>query len=77
MLDYGFAICDRITKALPADVMGKGVALKDIFDPQHKRYSDGGEFRALHDPTPTCARSTTRRSASRARSATGACTPPA
>ena len=49
MLDHGFAISDRITKAMPADVMGKGVALKDIFDPQHKRYNDGGEFRALYD----------------------------
>src|SRR6478752_5081460 len=52
VLDHGFAISDRITKALPADVMGKGVALKDIFDPQHKRYNEGGEFRALHDSDP-------------------------
>ena len=49
VLDYGFAISDRITKALPADVMGKGVPLKDIFDRDHKRYAEGGEFRALHD----------------------------
>jgi len=49
VLDFGFAISDRITKALPADVMGKGVALKDIFDPAHKRYGEGGEFRSLHD----------------------------
>lgn len=52
VLDHGFAISDRITKALPPDVMGKGVALKDIFDPQHKRYNEGGEFRALHDSDP-------------------------
>jgi DNA polymerase III subunit alpha len=52
VLDHGFAIGDRITKAYPADVMGKGVALKDIFDPEHKRYNDGGEFRALHDQDP-------------------------
>ncbi|WP_210443435.1 DNA polymerase III subunit alpha [Nocardioides sp. SYSU D00065] len=49
VLDHGFAISDRITKALPADVMGKGVPLKEIFNPQHKRYNDGGEFRALHE----------------------------
>jgi len=49
VLDHGFAISDRITKALPADVMGKGVPLKEIFNPQHKRYHDGGEFRALHE----------------------------
>ncbi|NUR05812.1 MAG: DNA polymerase III subunit alpha [Nocardioidaceae bacterium] len=49
VLDHGFAISDRITKALPADVMGKGVALKDIFNREHKRYAEGGEFRALHE----------------------------
>ncbi|MGN6574183.1 MAG: DNA polymerase III subunit alpha, partial [Nocardioides sp.] len=49
VLDHGFAIGDKITKALPPDVMGKGVALKDIFDPENKRYNEGGEFRTLHD----------------------------
>ena len=49
VLDHGFAISDRITKALPPDVMGKGVPLKEIFNPEHKRYRDGGEFRALYD----------------------------
>ena len=49
MLDYGFAVSDRITKALPPDVMGKGVTLKDIFNEDHKRYGDGAEFRALHE----------------------------
>ncbi|MBO9520355.1 MAG: DNA polymerase III subunit alpha [Nocardioidaceae bacterium] len=49
VLDHGFAIGDRITKALPPDVMGKGVPLKEIFNPEHKRYGEGGEFRALHD----------------------------
>jgi DNA polymerase-3 subunit alpha len=49
VLDHGFAISDRITKALPPDVMGKGVPLKEIFNPEHKRYRDGGEFRSLYD----------------------------
>lgn len=52
VLDHGFAISDRITKALPPDVMGKGVPLKEIFNPEHKRYGEGGEFRALHDQDP-------------------------
>ena len=52
VLDHGFAISDRITKALPADVMGKGVPLKEIFNPEHKRYRDGGEFRTLYDQEP-------------------------
>ncbi|MEO9324651.1 DNA polymerase III subunit alpha [Nocardioides sp. C4-1] len=49
VLDHGFAIGDKITKALPADVMGKGVPLKELFNSEHKRYGEGGEFRALHD----------------------------
>lgn len=49
VLDHGFAISDRITKALPPDVMGKGVPLKDIFNTEHKRYNDGGEFRSLYE----------------------------
>jgi DNA polymerase-3 subunit alpha len=52
VLDHGFAISDRITKALPPDIMGKGVPLKDIFDDSHKRYADGGEFRSLHEQDP-------------------------
>jgi DNA polymerase-3 subunit alpha len=49
ILGYPFAMGDRITKAMPAAVMGKDVPLKEIFDPQHKRYSEGGEFRSLYD----------------------------
>ncbi|MGN0064380.1 MAG: DNA polymerase III subunit alpha, partial [Nocardioides sp.] len=52
VLDHGFAIGDRITKALPADVMGKGVALKDLFNEDHKRYGEGGEFRTLYEQDP-------------------------
>lgn len=52
VLDHGFAISDRITKALPADVMGKGVPLKELFNPEHKRYAEGGEFRSLHESDP-------------------------
>ncbi|HSE08907.1 MAG TPA: DNA polymerase III subunit alpha [Nocardioidaceae bacterium] len=49
ILGYPFAMGDRITKAMPAAVMGKDVPLKDIFDAQHKRYSEGGEFRGLYE----------------------------
>ncbi len=52
VLDHGFAIGDRITKALPADIMGKGVPLKDLFNSEHKRYNDGQEFRALYEQDP-------------------------
>jgi DNA polymerase-3 subunit alpha len=49
ILGYPFAMGDRITKAMPAAVMGKDVPLKDIFDANHKRYGEGGEFRGLYE----------------------------
>ena len=49
ILGYPFAMGDRITKAMPAAVMGKDVPLNDIFDSNHKRFGEGGEFRALYD----------------------------
>ncbi|HET6668084.1 MAG TPA: DNA polymerase III subunit alpha, partial [Intrasporangium sp.] len=49
ILGYPFAMGDRITKAMPPSVMGKDVPLKDIFDADHKRYGEGGEFRTLYD----------------------------
>jgi DNA polymerase III subunit alpha len=49
ILGYPFAMGDRITKAMPAAVMGKDIPLNDIFDPEHKRYGEGGEFRSLYE----------------------------
>ena len=49
ILGYPFSMGDRITKAMPAAVMGKDVPLQQIFDPQHDRFSEGGEFRGLYD----------------------------
>src|SRR5688500_20358911 len=40
---------DRITKAMPASVMGKDDPLTGIFDPDHKRYGEAGEFRSLYE----------------------------
>ncbi len=49
ILGYPFAMGDRITKAMPAAVMGKDVPLQEIFNSEHKRYGEGGEFRSLYD----------------------------
>jgi len=49
ILGYPFAMGDRITKAMPAAVMGKDIPLKEIFDSEHKRYGEGGEFRSLYE----------------------------
>ena len=52
ILGYPFAMGDRITKAMPPDVMGKGVPLKDLFNESHPRYSEGGEIRAMYEQEP-------------------------
>jgi DNA polymerase-3 subunit alpha len=52
ILGYPFAMGDRITKAMPPDVMGKGVPLKDLFNSEHPRYSEGGEIRAMYENEP-------------------------
>ena len=49
ILGYPFAMGDRITKAMPTAVMGKDIPLNDIFDKDHKRYREGGEFRSLYE----------------------------
>jgi DNA polymerase-3 subunit alpha len=48
VLDFPFAMGEKITKALPADVMGKGVPLSELFNEKYPRYNDGKEFRELH-----------------------------
>ncbi|KAA1423460.1 DNA polymerase III subunit alpha [Mumia zhuanghuii] len=52
VLGYPFSMGERITKAMPPLVMGKDVPLKEIFNADHARYNEGGEFRALYDTDP-------------------------
>jgi DNA polymerase-3 subunit alpha len=52
VLGYPFAMGDRITKAMPAPVMGKDVPLSGIFDNRHERYKEAGEFRTLYESDP-------------------------
>jgi DNA polymerase III subunit alpha len=49
VLGYPFGLGDKITKALPPDIFGKGIPLSGILDPQHERYSEAGEVRALYE----------------------------
>ena len=49
VLGYPFAMGERITKAMPAPVMGKDVSLAKMFDSADGRYHEGGEFRALYE----------------------------
>jgi DNA polymerase-3 subunit alpha len=48
----GFAIADRITKALPPPIMAKDIPLSGITDPTHERYKEAAEVRALIDTDP-------------------------
>ncbi len=52
ILGFPFSMGDRITKAMPAPVMGKDVPLKQLFDSSHDRYGEGGDFRSLYQAEP-------------------------
>jgi DNA polymerase-3 subunit alpha len=56
VLGYPYAVGDRITKAMPAAVMGKDMPLSGVFDPNHPRYGEAMELRALHDSEPDVAK---------------------
>ncbi|WP_239376194.1 DNA polymerase III subunit alpha [Frankia sp. Cj5] len=49
VLGFPYALGDRITKAMPPDVFGKGIPLSGITDPQHERYSEAAEVRGLYE----------------------------
>ncbi|NDJ90368.1 DNA polymerase III subunit alpha [Mycolicibacter kumamotonensis] len=48
----GYAIADRITKALPPPIMAKDIPLSGITDPAHERYKEAAEVRTLIDTDP-------------------------
>jgi DNA polymerase-3 subunit alpha len=52
VLGYPFAMGERITKAMPASVMGKDIPVNEIFNPAHARYGEAGEFRSLYESDP-------------------------
>ena len=56
VLGYPFSMGDRITKAMPADVLGKGIPLSGITDKDHPRYSEAAEIRAMYENEPDVTR---------------------
>ena len=52
VMGFPFSMGEQLTKAMPPDVMGKGIPLTGIFDPEHKRYAEAVDFRAMHDSDP-------------------------
>jgi len=49
----GFAIADRISKAMPPAVMGKDISLDGIYNPDHPRFPEAVEVRGLLDSDPS------------------------
>ncbi|MBW3084391.1 DNA polymerase III subunit alpha [Austwickia sp. TVS 96-490-7B] len=52
VLGHPFSVGEKLTKAMPPDVMGKGIPLSGIFDEKHKRYAEAQDFRDLHASDP-------------------------
>ncbi|WP_018179681.1 DNA polymerase III subunit alpha [Jongsikchunia kroppenstedtii] len=48
----GYAIADRITKALPPPIMAKDISVSGITDPEHERYGEAAEVRTLIETDP-------------------------
>ena len=78
VLDYPFSMGERITKALPADVMGKGVTAQGAVRPPAQALQRRPRLpRAARERRRGPQDLRHRASASKARSGSGACTPPA
>lgn len=59
IMGFDFSVGERITKALPpAQTGGKDIPLRDIFDPNAKRYAEAREFREMYDSDPDAKRIT-------------------
>jgi len=52
VLGKPFGLGERITKAYTPPVQGKDVGIGEVFNPEHPRYAEGGEFRALYESDP-------------------------
>lgn len=45
VLGYPFSMGEKLTKAMPPDIMGKGISLADVYNKDAKRYDEAGELR--------------------------------
>ncbi|GAA3609469.1 DNA polymerase III subunit alpha [Agrococcus terreus] len=52
VLGFPFGMGEKLTKAMPPAVMGKDIPLSGIFDPDHPRYKEAGDIRALIETDP-------------------------
>lgn len=47
VLGMPYSVGENLTKAMPPAIMGKDIALSEIFDPQADRYKEASDFRKL------------------------------
>ncbi|KHK96914.1 DNA polymerase III subunit alpha [Microbacterium mangrovi] len=52
VLGFPFSMGEKLTKAMPPAVMGKDMPLGGMFDPEHPRYKEASEFRAVIESDP-------------------------
>ena len=52
ILGYPFAMGEKITKAMPPDVLGKSMPLYGVLDEKHPRYTEAAEVRELYGSDP-------------------------
>ncbi|MGV1009631.1 MAG: DNA polymerase III subunit alpha [Dermatophilaceae bacterium] len=52
VLGHPFAMGEKLTKAMPPPVMGKDMPLTGVFAPEHPRYGEAADFRALYEEDP-------------------------
>ncbi|HLS44816.1 MAG TPA: DNA polymerase III subunit alpha [Ornithinicoccus sp.] len=55
VMGFPFAMGEKLTKAMPPAVMGKDIPLSGIYDTEHPRYAEAGEFRELLETDPEAA----------------------
>ncbi|HEX4400370.1 MAG TPA: DNA polymerase III subunit alpha [Galbitalea sp.] len=56
VLGMPYAVGEKLTKAMPAPVMGKDISLGEIMDKDSPRYKEGNDFRAVIDTDPEAAK---------------------
>lgn len=56
VLGYPFSMGEKLTKAMPPDIMGKGISLSDVYNKEAKRYDEAGELRDVLAEDPEAAK---------------------
>ncbi|NYM22080.1 hypothetical protein GPV58_24455, partial [Salmonella enterica subsp. enterica serovar Typhimurium] len=52
VLGYPFSMGEKLTKAMPPDIMGKGISLADVYNEDAKRYEEAAELREVLQEDP-------------------------